>query len=220
MKARSRAFVSIVFSLALFTTACGARLSADQRAAGIGALNRGGSSTGSTTGGTTGATTGATTGGTTGGTTGAGTTGGTTGGGTGPVGAACSSGGATDTGVTANQITLATVADVSGVQPGLFLSARQAMQAVTAYINSVGGICGRTLKDTQLDSQADSTQNRAAVQQACTSAFALVGSMSAFDDGGATVGQQFGIPDNPPATGNPSRPEATNCDPAYPLQPT
>lgn len=219
MKAHSRTFIAIVFSLSLLASACGARLTADQRAAGIGALTKGGSTTGSTTGGTTGATTGATTGGTTGGTTGAGTTGGTSGGTTGTIGAACSSGGATDTGVTANQVTLATVADVSGVQPGLFKSAWQAMQAFAAYANSQGGICGRQVKNLLLDSQADSTQNRAAVQQACTSSFALVGSMSAFDDGGASVGQQCGIPDISAITVNAARSTASNVYPAYPVGP-
>ena len=220
MKARSRAFAAVVCCLTLFATACGARLTAEQRAAGIGALTKGGSTTGSTTGGTTGATTGGTAGGTTGATTTGGTTGGTAGGTTGlGGGAACSGGGATDTGVTANQITLATVADVSGVQPGLFKAAWQAMSALTAYVNSQGGICGRQLKDLQLDSQADSTQNRAAVSQACTQAFALVGSMSAFDDGGASVGQQCGIPDLSAATVNAVRQNATNVYPAYPVQP-
>src|SRR5207237_7660800 len=94
-----------------------------------------------------------------------------------------------------------------------------AMSAVTAYINSQGGICGRQLKDLQLDSQADSTQNRAAVQQACTQSFALVGSMSAFDDGGASVGQQCGIPDISAITVNAARSNASNGYPADPVGP-
>ena len=222
MRVRAKVVASVLLSVSLLATACGARLTAAQRAAGIGALTKnGGSTTGSATGGTTGATTGSSIGGTTGasGATTGGAAGGTTGGANNLGSGSCSSGGATDTGVTANQITLATVADVSGVQPGLFKSAWQAMSAVTAYINSQGGICGRQLKDLQLDSQADSTQNRAAVQQACTQSFALVGSMSAFDDGGASVGQQCGIPDISAITVNAARSNASNVYPAYPVGP-
>ena len=43
---------------------------------------------------------------------------------------------ATDTGATANKLTIATLADISGVQPGLFQSAHQAARAAAAYINS------------------------------------------------------------------------------------
>ncbi len=128
-------------------------------------------------------------------------------------------GGATDVGITGTTITLATVADVSGVQPGIFRSAWQAMQASAAYINASGGIYGRTIKNLLLDSQADSTANRAAVQQACDQSFAQVGSMSAFDDGGATVGQQCGIPDISAITVNRPRSLATNVYAASPNGP-
>ena len=128
-------------------------------------------------------------------------------------------GGATDIGVTGNSITLATVADVSGVQPGIFRSAWQAMQAAAAYINSTGGIYGRSIKNLLLDSQADSTANRAAVTQACSQSFSMVGSMSAFDDGGANVGQQCGIPDISAITVNRPRSLATNVYAASPNRP-
>ena len=221
MKVRSKAVVAAALSVMLLATACGARLTDAQRAAGIGALTKGGGTT--TTGpstpgaiGSQGPSVGPTSSTGTGGLGGLGGPGGT--GGVGG-GTACASGGATDTGVTANQITLATVADVSGVQPGLFQSAWQAMQAFAAYANSQGGICGRQVKILQLDSQADSTQNRAAVVQACSQSFALVGSMSAFDDGGASAGQQCGIPDLSAITVNAARSNASNVFPAYPVGP-
>ena len=128
-------------------------------------------------------------------------------------------GGSTDLGVTGSSIKLSTVADVSGVQPGIFRSAWQAMQAAAAYINSTGGIYGRQISNLLLDSQADSTANRAAVTQACEQSFAMVGSMSAFDDGGASVGQQCGIPDISAITVNHARSVATNVYPASPNGP-
>jgi ABC-type branched-subunit amino acid transport system substrate-binding protein len=218
VRVRSRRVVSILFVVALVGTACGARLTAEQRAAGIGGLAQGGATSSVAPGvnpnaaGSSGA-----------------TTGGAIGGGTGSVAptasgaaqAGCPSGkgGATDKGVTANQITIATVADVSGVQPGLFRSAWQATSAWAAMVNSQGGICGRTIKMLLLDSQADSTKDRAAVTQACDQAFAMVGSISAFDDGGAPVGQSCGIPDISVANTNASHARATNVYPAYPTSP-
>jgi ABC-type branched-subunit amino acid transport system substrate-binding protein len=105
------------------------------------------------------------------------------------------------------------------VQPGLFQSAWQAMRALALYVNSNGGICGRQIKNLLLDSKADSTQNRAAVEQACSDSFASVGSMSAFDDGGASVGQSCGVPDISAITVNASRSTASNVYPAYPVGP-
>lgn len=213
--ARGRSLAATVATV-LLLAACGARLTSDQRAAGIGALRggAGGFDTGTAGGSGTsfGGTTGTTTGATAGGTGGAGTTG---------LGAAgCTgTGGATDKGVTANQITLATASDISGVQPGLFKSTWEAMEALAAYANSQGGVCGRGIKNLLLDSQATSTANRAAVQQACDQAFALVGSMSAFDDGGASAGQSCGIPDVSAITVNQARSDATNVFPAYPVGP-
>jgi len=215
-----RGATCLLATMLLVATGCGARLTQSQRDAALGGLVQGGATTGNTTAGTTGSTT---TGGTTGttGTTGStigttGTTGSSTGVSSGPT---CTGGGATDIGVTTNQITLATVSDVSGVQPGLFRSTWQAMQAFAAYANSQGGICGRTVKNLLLDSQADSTQNRATAVQACSQAFAQVGSMSAFDDGGASVGQQCGIPDVSAITINAPRSLASNTYPAYPQRP-
>jgi len=206
--------------LMIVLAACGARLSDAERLAGIRALGRGGG------GGGSGAATGG--GGTTGtfggtGTTGIGGTGGTTGG-TLPGGIPTSApaggnGGATDTGVTGNQITLAVASDVTGVQAGLFKSTFQAMQALAAMVNSQGGIYGRAIKLLLLDTKADSVANQAAVRQACDDAFALVGSMSAFDNGGASTGEQCGIPDVTAITVNPERAEAKNVYPAEPIGP-
>ncbi|TMK19686.1 MAG: hypothetical protein E6G68_05645 [Actinobacteria bacterium] len=208
MKSRATA---IAISTMLLLAGCGARLTSSQRAAGIGALGVGGD-TGNA------ATTGATGSGTSSGTAGTGTATGTgtgTGAGTGAGGAgaaACGGSGpntASDTGVS----------DVSGVQAALFKSTFSAMQAWAAMVNSGGGLCGRGIKSMLIDTKADSTANHAAVQQACDKAFALVGSMSAFDDGGAEVGQSCGIPDLTAITVNSARAKATNVYPIYPVRP-
>jgi ABC-type branched-subunit amino acid transport system substrate-binding protein len=62
-------------------------------------------------------------------------------------------------------------------------------------INSQGGIFGRKIKVDVIDSKTDSGANRAGALQACDQDFALVGSMSAYDDGGAGPIDACGIPD-------------------------
>jgi ABC-type branched-subunit amino acid transport system substrate-binding protein len=119
----------------------------------------------------------------------------------------------TDTGVTGKKVTVATLADISGVQPGLFQSAHQAARAAAAYINSTGGICGRQIEPLLLDSKTDSGGNRAAMLDACDKAFAVAGSMSAFDDGSAAPGQACGIPDITAITTNTAKFRATNTYP-------
>ncbi|MEX0874011.1 MAG: ABC transporter substrate-binding protein [Actinomycetota bacterium] len=123
---------------------------------------------------------------------------------------------ATATGATANKLTVATLADISGVQPGLFQSAHQAARAATAYINSRGGICGRQLEVLPLDSKTDSGGNRAAMLDACAKAFAVVGSISAFDDGSAAPGRECGIPDISAITTNATKFNSPNVFPIFP----
>jgi ABC-type branched-subunit amino acid transport system substrate-binding protein len=218
-----RVAFALLAVLALVSTACGSRLNKEERASAIAALGGGGgggATTGATTTGTTG-TTGTTSGTTTGGTEGSTTT---TGGGGGEPAAAAGGGAAacakatkaTDTGVTANKITIATLADISGLQPGLFQSAHDAAAAASAYINSTGGICGRQVDPLLLDSKLSSGENRAAMLEACSKAFAVVGSMSAFDDGSAKPGQDCGIPDMTAITTNKAKYDATNVYPIYP----
>jgi ABC-type branched-subunit amino acid transport system substrate-binding protein len=219
MKSRATA---IAVLLMMLLAACGARLTTAQRAAGINGLGGPANTTGTVGpagGGKQGV--GLGTSGSAG--TGTGTTGTGTGAGTGGVGAAACGGSgpntASDIGVTPTQITVATASDVSGVQAALFKSTFQAMQAWTAMVNNQGGLCGRGIKPLQIDTKADATANQAAVRQACDSAFALVGSMSAFDNGGADTGQRCGIPDLTAITVNGDREKATNVYPIYPVRP-
>jgi len=108
---------------------------------------------------------------------------------------ASNNGGATAPGVTANQILIGNIASIGGVVPGIFQSAQQATEAVADYINSQGGICGRMLKVQPFDDQSDPGLNEADAAQACKSDFALVGSASGYDNGGASTIASCGIPD-------------------------
>jgi ABC-type branched-subunit amino acid transport system substrate-binding protein len=104
-------------------------------------------------------------------------------------------GGATAPGVTGNSITIANIASISGVAPGLTQSAQEATVAFADYVNSMGGVYGRDLKVVSYDDANDSGQDYADAEQACSSAFALVGSASGFDDGAASAVSSCGIPD-------------------------
>jgi ABC-type branched-subunit amino acid transport system substrate-binding protein len=219
--------------IALFATACGSRLSEQERAQAIsgvttGATAAGGGATTGATVGTAAGTSGAAAGGSSAGTTGGATVGGGAAGGpaaggattgTTNVGTCARATKGTDTGLTASKVTVATLADISGVQPGLFQSAHQAAQAASAYINSTGGICGRQIEPLLLDSKTDSGGNRSAMLEACDKAFAVAGSMSAFDDGSADPGQKCGIPDITAITTNAAKYNSTNTYPAYPNGP-
>ncbi len=126
---------------------------------------------------------------------------------------------ATDVGVTPSQITIGTVSDLSGIQPGLFKSTTDAVAAAAAYINSQGGICGRAVQDVPYDTGETSSGDKAATQDACAKSFALVGSMSAFDDGGASVVDSCGIPDLTAITTNSQRAFAKNTYAVYQVRP-
>jgi ABC-type branched-subunit amino acid transport system substrate-binding protein len=116
--------------------------------------------------------------------------------------------GATDTGVDDRTITIATIADVGGVRPNLFLGNWQAMDAFVAFCNSLGGVNGRQLRLVKLDSAL--FDQRAQTILACDSAFALVGSAAALDGAGAQSGADCGIPDIPAFSAEPQHASASN----------
>ncbi|MCO8129141.1 ABC transporter substrate-binding protein [Acidimicrobiia bacterium EGI L10123] len=94
-------------------------------------------------------------------------------------------GGATDVGVTGDEIVIGVVADLTGVVPGLFKSAPDAVKAHAAMINEAGGIHGRMIRVEVFDTGTSDNGNRLAYEEACEAdIFALVGSFSAFDTGG------------------------------------
>lgn len=105
-------------------------------------------------------------------------------------------GGATDKGITADTIVVSNVSDVSGAVPGLFEDAQLAAKAYVAFFTAKEGtIYGRKLKLIALDSRLDAGAARSASIQACEQSFAGIGSVSAFDQGAAPVIRDCGIPD-------------------------
>ena len=99
------------------------------------------------------------------------------------------------TGITDDKVMIANASDISGPFPGLFQSARDATQAYVAYFNATSDICGRELEVLQLDTRTDAGGDQQAYAKACDEAFAAVGSMSGFDQGGAAAAEACGLPD-------------------------
>jgi ABC-type branched-subunit amino acid transport system substrate-binding protein len=109
--------------------------------------------------------------------------------------AQCQNKGATDVGVTSSQITLGNVATLSGPVPGIFQGGQIGAQAVAAYQNSLGGICGRQIKLALRDDKFDSGQNRAQTIDLIDEVFGMVGSISLYDDAAAAEVGRSGMPD-------------------------
>ncbi|MFL6062536.1 MAG: ABC transporter substrate-binding protein [Marmoricola sp.] len=118
---------------------------------------------------------------------------------------------ANHTGVTSKVIRIGNSVDRTGPVPGLFLSARQAVRAYVAYFNSQHRICGRKLAVDLFDSKTDAAGDKAAYQAMCVKDFAAVGSMSAFDDGGASTAQGCGLPDLRSASTTAARNTCRTC---------
>lgn len=121
------------------------------------------------------------------------------------------------TGITDSKITLANVSDLGGPVPGIFESAQLGTRAYVAYFNSQSDICGRKLDVMSLDSRADAGADQKAYLEACDKAFAAVGSMSAFDSGGANAAQSCGIPDIRSTSVNPERQKCSTCFATQPV---
>jgi ABC-type branched-subunit amino acid transport system substrate-binding protein len=220
-------------TLALSMAACGSNLDPeDVQGLGTGgggtvesgAVGADGAVTGGDTTGTTGDTaagaTGGSTGGGTGGTTGGGT-GGTTGGGggqgegenaaTGDAKSGSCDGFKNGTGITDKEIVIGNASDISGPVPGLFEASQDAVRAYVAYFNSTSDICGRKLKLISYDSRTDAGADQQAYTKACSEVFAMIGSQSGFDSGGAGAAQSCGLPDIRTASVTNDRSSCSTC---------
>ncbi|MEI5671736.1 MULTISPECIES: ABC transporter substrate-binding protein [unclassified Nocardioides] len=98
-------------------------------------------------------------------------------------------------GITDKTITIGNASDVSGPVPGIFEASQDAVRAYVAYFNSTGDVCGRKLALKTYDTRADAGADQQAYAKACEETFAMVGSMSAFDSGGAATAEKCGLPD-------------------------
>ena len=214
---RRRAWIAVVTALMLSATACGGSAISPSDAAsanckangGCGSGNGSGSGSGNgaaftagtgtpgstsaqgATGGSGGSSGGSASGGT------GGTSGGIAGTGSATAGLAVGScaGFKNGPGITSTTITIGNSSDISGPVPGLFTAAQQATKAYVAFFNATSNICGRKLRLVTQDSQTSGSGDQVAYQNLCSSSFAAVGSMSAFDSGGAQTAQSCGLPD-------------------------
>lgn len=112
-----------------------------------------------------------------------------------PKGASCA-GFKNGPGITNTTIRIGNASDISGPVPGLFTATQQATRAYVAYFNNSGAtICGRKLALDLYDSKTDAGGDQQAYAKGCENNFAMVGSMSAFDSGGASTAEKCGLPD-------------------------
>ena len=95
-------------------------------------------------------------------------------------------------GVTATRIKIGSIDTVNGPVPGVFAGARYGTEAAAAYINSLGGICGRQLAVDSADDQFDQATDQSLAQSMDSAVLALVGSFSLQD-----AGIPAGAPDLP-----------------------
>ncbi|MHB8511898.1 MAG: ABC transporter substrate-binding protein [Actinomycetota bacterium] len=95
----------------------------------------------------------------------------------------CSGGGATDTGVSSNEIKIGLVAAKTGALPGQFQPAIDAVDAYFKMINDEGGICGRKVTLIERDDAGDPNKDLQFAQELADEqhVFAFVGSVSAPD---------------------------------------
>jgi ABC-type branched-subunit amino acid transport system substrate-binding protein len=117
-------------------------------------------------------------------------------------------------GITDSEITIGNSSDISGPVPGLFESSQDAVKAYVAYFNSTSDICGRKLKLVTYDSRTDAGADQQNYAKGCDETFAMVGSMSAFDSGGAATAQACGLPDIRSAAVTKDRNACSTCFPA------
>jgi ABC-type branched-subunit amino acid transport system substrate-binding protein len=110
---------------------------------------------------------------------------------------------ATDTGVTADTITIQVMADVgSSLAPGLFQSNIDAVKAYADKVNAEGGLACRKLVVETWDSKLAADEAKNGQIQACTSALAMVGGNTLFNPDVTEMntcadaqGQPVGVPD-------------------------
>jgi ABC-type branched-subunit amino acid transport system substrate-binding protein len=115
------------------------------------------------------------------------------------------------TGITDQTITIANASDISGPEPGIFASTQEAVEAFAAFFDATSSICGRQLSVEALDTRTDAGGDQQAAVTACRDAFAAVGSMSAFDSGGASTVQACGLPDLRSGFVTGARNDCTTC---------
>ena len=98
-----------------------------------------------------------------------------------PTGGGSSGTSGSSPGVTAHSVTVGQVDDLSSPIPGLFKGAEDGTKAYFAYINSLGGVNGRTLKLDAEDSTFQGGEVATETGAQIRTEFALVGGFSLLD---------------------------------------
>jgi hypothetical protein len=99
---------------------------------------------------------------------------------------------ATDTGVTADTITIQVMADTgSPLAPGLFQGNVDALEAFETFINDNGGIACRELVVETWDSKLTPEETKNGQINACANALAMVGGNSLFNPDVSTMNRPF-----------------------------
>lgn len=114
-------------------------------------------------------------------------------------------------GMTNKVIRIGNASDVSGPVPAEYTAAQQATRAYLAYFDSKHRVCGRRLVLDSYDSRTNAGADKAAAVAMCHKDFAAVGSMSAFDNGGAARAQACKLPDLRATSVTPVRNSCTSC---------
>lgn len=111
-------------------------------------------------------------------------------------------GGATETGLTADEIRLGTITDKGAAErPGLTKEMYDTAVAFAAWCNEYGGIQGRDVVIDDLDAKLFDYGQR--IAEACEQDFALVGGGGVFDSQGVTDRVDCGLPNIPGYTVSP-----------------
>lgn len=123
-------------------------------------------------------------------------------------------------GITNDTVRIGNSSDISGPVPGLFTASQQATRAYVRYFNDSGArICGRKLELDLYDSRTDAGGDQQGYTKGCAQDFAMVGSMSSFDSGGAKTAENCGIPDMRAIATTTERGNCKTCFGAQPAGP-
>ena len=132
---------------------------------------------------------------------------------------ACRPGTSTSPGVTPTEIKVGNVSQITGLVPGFGNTGVAGVKAYFNMINNQGGVCGRRLTLVTADDRFQTATNRNETEKLARQVIALVGNTSVVDDGGAPVIDEKKIADISLATTPPRVRAAMNFSP-NPIDPT
>jgi ABC-type branched-subunit amino acid transport system substrate-binding protein len=113
---------------------------------------------------------------------------------TAPSGGAACKGGATDVGVTADEVKVASIVTASGPLPGATEGAFRGASAYFAKVNAAGGVCGRKITLVKGDDGLDPQRARGEFLRLEPGVLGFVGSYAVADSGYADLVASTGVP--------------------------